>query len=70
MTEQTWEWIRSQAAATAQAPEEHLWEAVAQALAGDRSTRRAGLACALSELFREFPPEEITAEAAGWISRT
>ncbi|MGW0826707.1 hypothetical protein [Streptomyces sp. NPDC002845] len=43
--------------------------AIAQALARDRSTRRARLACALSGLFREFTPEEITVEAAQRINR-
>ena len=64
MNEQTWERIRSQAAATGQTPEEHLQEAVAQALARDRSTRRARLECSLNALLGTFTPEEVTAAAA------
>jgi hypothetical protein len=66
---ETAEQLRNLAADAGQAPEEYLRAAIAQALARDRSTRRARLACALSELFREFTPEEITAEAAQRISR-
>ncbi|MFJ5305200.1 hypothetical protein [Streptomyces sp. NPDC088350] len=64
MTEQTWERIRAQAAATGQTPEEHLREAIAQALARDRSARRARLDCSLNTLLRTFTPDEVTAAAA------
>jgi predicted transcriptional regulator len=69
MEPETEERLRSHARDAAQTPEEYLRTAIAQALARDRSARRARLACALSGLFREFTPEEITAEAAQRISR-
>jgi predicted transcriptional regulator len=62
--------LRSLAADAGQTPEDYLQSAIAQALARDRSTRQARLACVLSGLFREFTPAEITAEAAQRISRT
>ncbi|WP_369173386.1 hypothetical protein AB5J49_37970 [Streptomyces sp. R28] len=64
MTEQAWQQIRAQAATAGQSPEDHLREAVAQALARDRSTRRSRLDCQLSTLLSTFTPEEITAAAA------
>ncbi|MEU7061750.1 hypothetical protein [Streptomyces sp. NPDC046197] len=69
MEPDTEERLRNLAADAGQTPEEYLHAAVAQALARDRTSRRARLACALSRLFREFTPEEITAEAAQRISR-
>ncbi|MEU9333226.1 hypothetical protein AB0D49_08675 [Streptomyces sp. NPDC048290] len=61
--------LRGLAADAGQVPEEYLQTAIAQALARDRSARRTRLACALRELFREFTPEEVTAEAAQRINR-
>jgi hypothetical protein len=69
MEPDTAERLRNLAADAGQTPEEYLHAAIAQALARDRSSRRARLACALSWLFREFTPEEITAETAQRISR-
>lgn len=69
MEPDTEERLRNLAADAGQTPEEYLQAAIAQALARDRSSRRGRLACALSRLFREFTPEEITAEAAQRISR-
>lgn len=52
------------AAGEGKSPEEYLRTAIAQALARDRSTRQARLACELSTLFREFTPEEVTRAAS------
>ncbi|MEU9149098.1 hypothetical protein AB0D59_00745 [Streptomyces sp. NPDC048417] len=67
MSEEVHERIRSCAAAERKTPEEYLQEAIAQALARDRSTRRAQLECTLNELLRTYSPEEITGAAAGRI---
>ncbi|WP_330303392.1 MULTISPECIES: hypothetical protein [unclassified Streptomyces] len=67
ISEEVHERIRSCAAAEGKTPEEYLQEAIAQAPARDRSTRRAQLECALNELLRTASPEEITGAAAGRI---
>ncbi|NEC86411.1 hypothetical protein [Streptomyces sp. SID12501] len=56
--------LRHQAVTEGKTPEGCLRDAVAQALARDRSTRRARLECQLNTLFREFTPEEVTGAAA------
>lgn len=56
--------LRHQAVAEGNTPERFLQDGVAQALARDRSTRRAWLECQLNTLFREFTPEEVTGAAA------
>lgn len=64
MSEETHERIRTCAAAERMAPEEYLQDAIAQALARDRSTRRAQLECSLNELLRVYSAEEISGAAA------
>ncbi|CCK28835.1 hypothetical protein BN159_4456 [Streptomyces davaonensis JCM 4913] len=64
MSDATHERIRERAVAEGKTPEEYLQEAIAQALARDRSARQAQLACALNELLRTYSPEEITGAAA------
>jgi hypothetical protein len=56
--------LRQHAAAERTTPEEYLERAIAQALALERSTRRAKLECSLSELLRTYDPEEIAGAAA------
>jgi hypothetical protein len=50
-------------------PDAYLNEAIAQALARDRSTRRAQLECELNALFRDFTAKEILAESARRFQR-
>ncbi|MFJ8550900.1 hypothetical protein [Streptomyces sp. NPDC093676] len=64
MSEEIEERILRCAAAERKAPEEFLQQAVAEALARDRSTRRAQLECSLNALLRTYSPEEITGAAA------
>ncbi|MFD8501231.1 hypothetical protein ACFV2L_00545 [Streptomyces sp. NPDC059687] len=64
MSEEAKERITRGAAAERKAPEEYLQQAIAQALARDRSTRRAQLECSLNVLLRTYRPEEITGAAA------
>ncbi|AVZ71406.1 hypothetical protein SLUN_03460 [Streptomyces lunaelactis] len=64
MAEDVWERVRDQAAATGKKPEDFLSEAVAQALARERSVHRARLDRSLDGLLRAFTPEEVTAAAA------
>ncbi|WP_234381954.1 hypothetical protein [Streptomyces dysideae] len=64
MADDVWERFRAQAAAAGNTPEHFLNEAVAQALARDRSDRRARLDRSLDVLLRAYTPEEVTAEAA------
>ncbi|WP_329245497.1 hypothetical protein OIE43_21065 [Streptomyces pseudovenezuelae] len=61
--------IRKCAAAERKTPEEYLQHAIAEALARDRSTRRAQLECSLNVLLRTYGPEEITGAAARRIGR-
>lgn len=61
--------LRRQAAAEGTTPEDCLKAAIAQALARDRSTRRARLECSLNTLLRDFTPEEIAGAAARKINR-
>ncbi|MFE6361520.1 hypothetical protein ACFVP3_16210 [Streptomyces sp. NPDC057806] len=68
MNEEIHERIRSCAAAARKTPEEYLEEAISQALARDRSTRRAQLECSLNELMRTYSPGEITGAAARRIT--
>ncbi|MEU0677922.1 hypothetical protein ABZ330_34585 [Streptomyces sp. NPDC006172] len=64
MEPETAERLRGLAAEAGQTPEKYLRGAIAGALARDRSARRARLACALSRLFDDFTPEEVTRAAA------
>ncbi|WP_405881032.1 hypothetical protein OG762_22025 [Streptomyces sp. NBC_01136] len=64
MSEEVQERVQSLAAAEQQTPEEYLEQAIAQALARDRSTRRAQLDCSLNELLRTYSPEEVSGAAA------
>ncbi|MFF3373513.1 hypothetical protein ACFYXF_11255 [Streptomyces sp. NPDC002680] len=64
MADDVWERVRDQAAAAGKAPEDFLGEAVAEALARERSDRRARLDRSLDGLLRAFTPEEVTAAAA------
>ncbi|MGI3204133.1 hypothetical protein ACRJ4W_50295 [Streptomyces sp. GLT-R25] len=64
MSEEVHERIRRCAAVERTTPEEYLQQAIAQALARDRSTRRAQLECSLNGLLRTYSPEEITGTAA------
>ncbi|MER5911892.1 hypothetical protein ABT124_15635 [Streptomyces sp. NPDC001982] len=64
MSDEIQERIQRRAAAERRTPEEYLQQAIAQALARDRSTRRAQLECSLNELLRTYSPEEITRVAA------
>jgi hypothetical protein len=57
------------AAAERKTPEEYLQDAIAEALARDRSTRRAQLECSLNVLMRTYGPEEITEAAARRIRK-
>ncbi|MFD3500462.1 hypothetical protein [Streptomyces sp. NPDC058678] len=68
MSEELHERIRNCAAVEQKTPEEYLQEAIAQALARDRSTRRAQLECSLNELLRTYSPGEITGAAARRIT--
>ncbi|MFF7601057.1 hypothetical protein [Streptomyces mirabilis] len=68
MSEETHERIRRRAAAERKTPEEYLQHAIAQALARDRSTRRAQLGCLLNVLLRTYSPEEVAAAAARRIN--
>ncbi|MGQ4384596.1 hypothetical protein [Streptomyces sp. SAS_270] len=69
ISEETHERIRARATAEGKKPEAYLQEAIAEALARDRSTRRAQLECSLNELLRTHTPEEITGAAARRIKR-
>lgn len=60
--------LRRRAAAEGTTPEDCLKAAITQALARDRSTRRARLECSLNTLLRDFTPEEITGAAARRIN--
>ncbi|WP_406438025.1 hypothetical protein OHB00_26040 [Streptomyces sp. NBC_00631] len=64
MSEETHERIRAGAAAEGETPEEYLGEAIAEALARDRSARRAQLECSLNGLLRRYSPEEVAGAAA------
>ncbi|GGK64257.1 hypothetical protein [Streptomyces flaveus] len=64
MGEEVYERIQRLAAAERKTPEEYVQQAIAQALARDRSTRRAQLECSLNELLRTYSPEEVTGAAA------
>lgn len=64
MSEEVQERIQRLAATEQKTPEEYLEQAIAQALARDRSTRRAQLDCSLNELLRTYSPEEVTRAAA------
>ncbi|MEV7388086.1 hypothetical protein [Streptomyces sp. NPDC091215] len=64
MSEEVQRRIQTLAAAEQQTSEEYLGQAIAQALARDRSTRRAQLECSLNELLRTYSPEEVTGAAA------
>ncbi|MEV0910030.1 hypothetical protein [Streptomyces hokutonensis] len=64
MGEELWQTVRTRAAAERSTPEEYLQQALEQALARDRSTRRARLECSLNELLRTFSPQEVTVAAA------
>jgi predicted transcriptional regulator len=68
MEPDTEERLRSLAADAGRTPEKYLETAIAQALARDRSARWARLTCALTGLFREFTPEEVTVAADQRIS--
>ncbi|MEV5784296.1 hypothetical protein AB0L42_25280 [Streptomyces sp. NPDC052287] len=64
MADEVWERVRDHAATAGKKPEDFLSEAVAQALARERSDHRARLDCSLDGLLRAFTPEEVTAAAA------
>jgi hypothetical protein len=64
MSEQVQERIQRLASAEQKTPEEYVEQAIAQALARDRSTRRAQLECSLNDLLRTYSPDEITGAAA------
>ncbi|MFD7002713.1 hypothetical protein ACFWA5_42295 [Streptomyces mirabilis] len=68
MSEEIQELIRRRAAAERKTLEEYLQQAIAQALARDRSTRRAQLGCSLNVLLRTYSPEEVAAAAARRIN--
>ncbi|WP_225100321.1 hypothetical protein [Streptomyces sp. CoH27] len=59
-----WERLHSRAAAVGQDAEDLLRDAVLQALARDRCSRQAQLACRLNQLLGDFTHEEITSAAA------
>ncbi|MEV7345094.1 hypothetical protein [Streptomyces sp. NPDC093544] len=69
MSDEVQERIRGCAAAERKTPEQYLQQAIAQALARDRSTRREQLECSLNELLRTYSPEEISGAAARRIAR-
>ncbi|MFG2271055.1 hypothetical protein ACGFNY_15045 [Streptomyces chartreusis] len=64
MSEEVQARIRCFAAAEQKTPEEYLQRAIAQALARDRSLRRARLEHSLDELLRTYGLEEVTVAAA------
>lgn len=64
MEPETADHLQHLAAEAGQTAEKYLRGAIAGALARDRSTRRARLSCALSRLFDDFTPEEVTRAAA------
>lgn len=64
MNEEVQELLQRLAAVEQQTPEAYLEQAIAQALARDRSTRRAQLECRLNELLRAYSAEEVTGAAA------
>jgi len=64
MSEEAQERIQRLAAAEQKTPEEYLQQVIAQALARDRSTRRAQLECSLNELLRTYSSEEVTGAVA------
>lgn len=68
LTRHAQERILNDAMAAGKSPEQHLHDAVLQALARDRSTRQAQLDCSLAQLLRDFTPTEITAAAARRIT--
>ncbi|WP_406393699.1 hypothetical protein OG806_24745 [Streptomyces sp. NBC_00882] len=67
MSGETHERIRAGASAEGKTPEEYLREAIAQALARDRSARRAQLECSLNGLLRSYSLQEIVGAAAQQI---
>ncbi|MFE0739110.1 hypothetical protein [Streptomyces sp. NPDC058855] len=69
MSDEVHEWIRNCAAAEQKTPEEYLQEAIVQALARDRSTRRAQLTCRLNGLLRTYSAEEVAGAAARRIEQ-
>ncbi|WP_406124361.1 hypothetical protein [Streptomyces sp. NBC_00989] len=69
MSAELQERIRKCAAAERKTPEKYLQDAIAEALARDRSTRRAQLKCSLNVLMRTYGPEEITEVAARRIRK-
>ncbi|MFJ4361661.1 hypothetical protein ACIP25_35825 [Streptomyces massasporeus] len=69
LSDETYERIQRVAAAEQQTPEECLEQAIAQALARDRSSRRAQLECRLSELLRTYSAVEITGAAAQLLEK-
>ena len=68
MSAELQERVRTHAAATQKTPEEYLQHAIAEALARDRSTRRAQLECSLNELLRTYSPKEVVRAAARRIN--
>ncbi|MFI5887990.1 hypothetical protein [Streptomyces sp. NPDC051554] len=68
LTHDAQERIRSHALAAGKSPEQHLHDAVLEALVRDRSTHREQLECSLNQLLHDFTPEEITAAAARRIT--
>ncbi|MFE1289565.1 hypothetical protein [Streptomyces sp. NPDC058751] len=68
MSEEIHDRIRSHAAAEQKTPEEYLQQAIAQALARDRSTRQAQLECRLNELLNTYSAEEVAGAAARQIT--
>jgi len=65
MSAELQERIRKCAAAERKTPEEYLQDAIAEALARERSTRRAQLECSLNVLLRTYSPKEVVG-AAPW----
>jgi len=59
--------IQRFAVAERRTPEEYVQRAIVQALARDRSARRAELDCSLNELLRTYSPEEVLGAAARQI---
>jgi hypothetical protein len=68
MGEELQERIRKRAAVERKTREEYLQDAIAEALARDRSTRRAQLECSLNVLLRTYSPEEVAGVAARRIN--
>ncbi|WP_020134210.1 hypothetical protein [Streptomyces sp. 351MFTsu5.1] len=68
MSEEVHGQVQRLAAAEQRTPEVCLEQAIAEALARDRSTRRAQLDCALNKLLRTYSPGEITGAAARRIT--